>query len=257
MKMMKKMKVSQSLPPMVSTIPIDLIATNILPRLPVKSLTRFKCVSKHFLALISSPEIVDLHLNFNNGNDFLFLYGKDCFLNSLNPEIIPPVKFPLFDIFNWDVGLGSCNGLFCLNLGDFERTILLNPFTRSFKEIPTHPMQKQKGILHLGFGFDDVMLDYKFVSVLTPTIDEHGVPKSDIMVYRLNSNTWNCIEAKTYSYPMSRVRMGPGCVVMNKNLLHWTSWDTIFGPIIGFIVLISELNNGIKCHCPKGLELTI
>ena len=46
----------------MSEIPRDII-TDVLSRVPVKSLLRFRCVSKPWCSLIDSPHFVKTHLN--------------------------------------------------------------------------------------------------------------------------------------------------------------------------------------------------
>ncbi|KAJ6408555.1 hypothetical protein OIU84_011808 [Salix udensis] len=50
---------------MSATIPSDIIS-DILSRLPVKSLSRFKSVSKSMLAFLGDPEFVEQHLKKSN-----------------------------------------------------------------------------------------------------------------------------------------------------------------------------------------------
>uniref|UniRef100_M0ZY92 F-box n=1 Tax=Solanum tuberosum TaxID=4113 RepID=M0ZY92_SOLTU len=62
----------------IPTLPQELI-TAILVRLPVKYLLQFKCVSKNWFALISSPHFVKTHLSFS---------GKDRFLLEIDTYIL-------------------------------------------------------------------------------------------------------------------------------------------------------------------------
>lgn len=47
---------------MTGSLPLDIISY-ILSRLPVKSLLRFKCVSKSWCSLISYPQFIRMNLN--------------------------------------------------------------------------------------------------------------------------------------------------------------------------------------------------
>ncbi|KAL5803537.1 hypothetical protein ACOSQ4_031842 [Xanthoceras sorbifolium] len=65
----------------MSTLPRELIM-NILSRQPVKSLCRFRCISKPWLALINRPGFVKLHLSQTRGGQRLFLFGKSlCYVD--------------------------------------------------------------------------------------------------------------------------------------------------------------------------------
>ncbi|PHT80502.1 hypothetical protein T459_18554 [Capsicum annuum] len=74
------------------------IVVDILSRLPVRSLLRFKCVSKIWMALISEPYFTMKHLKLakNNQNSPKILFLKDMFtshLSSLTPASLPLAQF--------------------------------------------------------------------------------------------------------------------------------------------------------------------
>ncbi|KAM3339264.1 hypothetical protein P3S68_029133 [Capsicum galapagoense] len=74
------------------------IVVDILSRLPVQSLLRFKCVSKIWMALISEPYFTMKHLKLakNNQNSPKILFLKDMFtshLSSLTPASLPLAQF--------------------------------------------------------------------------------------------------------------------------------------------------------------------
>ncbi|GLT59653.1 hypothetical protein SLA2020_324610 [Shorea laevis] len=104
---------------------------DILPQLPVKSLVRFKCVSRSWSSLISSPLFTKTHLKRASQDPKLsaqrILLATSSHLWSLDPE-----KSISSSDGNANVGfdyklkikkgqariVGSCNGLVCLALAD-------------------------------------------------------------------------------------------------------------------------------------------
>nr|GMD65707.1 F-box/kelch-repeat protein At3g23880-like [Ipomoea batatas] len=53
----------------LSHLPQDLIFSGVLPKLPVKPLMRFQCVSKGWLAMISSPDFAKSHLDTHKNDE--------------------------------------------------------------------------------------------------------------------------------------------------------------------------------------------
>uniref|UniRef100_A0A2N9F4C0 F-box domain-containing protein n=1 Tax=Fagus sylvatica TaxID=28930 RepID=A0A2N9F4C0_FAGSY len=152
----------------MSSLPEEVIL-EILSRLPVKPLLRFRCVSKPWLARIDSQEFIKLHLKQSlktNTNRSLLLI--DCYLYSSDfdsldraIELDHPLKTP-------QIGteiLGSCNGLLCLyNSG--EDAVLWNPSTRKYKKLPVSMMEVPHDVrvcrsVTYGFGYDEKSDDYK------------------------------------------------------------------------------------------------
>ncbi|KAL7244348.1 hypothetical protein ACSBR1_016565 [Camellia fascicularis] len=105
----------------MSNFPMDLIV-DILSRLPVKPLVRFRCVSKPWCALIDDPDFIKLHLNRSiNTKSHLNLILNYCSLSSVNFDSLDnatKLKSPLkWTDFGIEV-LGSCNALICLYNGE-------------------------------------------------------------------------------------------------------------------------------------------
>ncbi|KAK9291350.1 hypothetical protein L1049_019296 [Liquidambar formosana] len=122
----------------------DDLLTEILCWLPVRSLLRFKSVSKHWLQLISSPNIYRL-LNPNPTTVSALFLSKSSF--SSIPDLLPldgnpPTAFP--NLLPSISILQSCNGLLCCE--SLERNeknnpdyYICNPTTRQFTILPELP----------------------------------------------------------------------------------------------------------------------
>ncbi|XP_058187759.1 F-box protein CPR1-like [Rhododendron vialii] len=162
-------------------LPQDVTA-EILSRLPVKSLLRFKSVSKNWFSLIQNSDFVSLHLHRSTTtNDCLLVKRfltddvRDSVLSTLPPNERTPVC-DLLDVSSttgasvWDLDLlASCNGIVCL-AGKERRhaaaIALCNPLMREIRLLP-QPRYHARYASFLGFGFDPVTKDYKVVRVAT------------------------------------------------------------------------------------------
>ncbi|XP_019240361.1 PREDICTED: F-box/kelch-repeat protein At3g06240-like [Nicotiana attenuata] len=146
----------------IPILPAELI-TEILLRLPEDSLLRFRCVSKSWLALISSPEFVKAHLYISANN-------KDDTHRRLmmNFESITILKIALGSLFNesvieafdldyptksngsymrlpnFDWIVGSVNGLICLAMEDND-LVMWNPSIRMYKKLPDSRPRLKEG----------------------------------------------------------------------------------------------------------------
>ena len=139
-------------------LPHDVVL-NILVRLPVKSVLRFRCVSKTWDSSITTPSFISTHLNLNlnnnnNNNNSLaclitptislgfpfiitipsFIGGYDHAFNRISEYPIPSA-FPRIHL------ACSCNGLVCLYRFTKASTnansiYLWNPSIRKFKRLP-------------------------------------------------------------------------------------------------------------------------
>ena len=128
------------------------VVLEILQRLPVKSLVRFRCVSKSWNSLIKSSAFINSHLTRSlslSSNKLIFRQRVDkpsfypdleCYkliddtIDSSSDQIQHidcPLTCRLFFHFNL---IGSVNGLFCLH--ELERYVLWNPSIRKFITLP-------------------------------------------------------------------------------------------------------------------------
>ena len=192
-------------------VPHDILL-NILTRLPVKSLLRFRCICKSYYSSITTPNFFDLttpnfissHINnTNNNKDHGYLIHMP-WITSLRQ--ICTVTFDrtfdrIFDIgtsFDFPSGrakiVGSYNGLLCL--ADIESTTtssnvlyLWNPSVRKFKRLPKSCLGQLDSVT-LGFAYHSENNDYKVVRISI----SHSVLPSEIEVYTLSSDSWRRIE---------------------------------------------------------------
>lgn len=193
------------------------VITELLTRLPVKSLLRFRCVSKRWCALIDGQDFVKAHLYRSLNNEKLIL-GGTITLRFLDPDdfadingtkwLDTPFKKPCFT-WLW----GSCNGLLLLQRDD--DICLLNPSTKKFVNLPYFPveysdcddddyLEKE----NYGLGYDLINDDYKVVKIVEFRDEGGEWVGSKTRVYSLKSNSWGRIRDFPYCLPENRPMWG-------------------------------------------------
>ncbi|XP_058198269.1 F-box protein CPR1-like [Rhododendron vialii] len=142
------------------------ILTDILSRLPVKSLCRFKCVSTSWNSLISNPYFAKTHLNRTNTQNpkylddqrnivissSLNLYSID--VGNANPTATK-LDFPMLQNHAADSRVkvwSSCDGLLLVSYDDNSNLLLLNPSTRECKKLPA-PSVVPNPVGTFGYGY--------------------------------------------------------------------------------------------------------
>ncbi|KAF9610603.1 hypothetical protein IFM89_023491 [Coptis chinensis] len=171
---MVKGKILKSTTP-YAYIPHDILFFGILNRLPVKSLLRFKCVSKLWCAMIVEPEFTTSHLTCTTEKSSSSIAGffqvkykdskkQSCdyiFVNKEeNPEYfsVQPKQWP------GTSRAGDCNGLFCFrSRSGFE---ICNPSTHEVLYHPLPPRPPPHCVVSYGFGFDPLKNEYKVVQIV-------------------------------------------------------------------------------------------
>ncbi|CAN1228137.1 F-box/kelch-repeat protein At3g23880 [Linum grandiflorum] len=211
-------------------LPTDTII-EILTRLRVKPLLRFKSVSKSFKTLIASTEFVKRHLKHlkSSSNNQLLLVPSpsklrysSCTLESLY-EIPPHPRFSDLDRSPFLIDsdrkpywlVGSCDGLICVAVT--KRSVALwNPSTGAYSTLPQLDDDDKLGkrcYPVFGFGYDSLADDYKVVSISCyPNKDAKSIPAQ---VYSMKSRVWKRIEDFKYGLPCNY----PGKYV--NNTLNW------------------------------------
>ncbi|KAI5660056.1 hypothetical protein M9H77_28849 [Catharanthus roseus] len=149
-------------------IPQDAL-TEILLRLPVKSLIRFKCVSKSWFSLLTSPLFIDMHLKFSLTRDDEFVLIKSILNDDKTHQTLLSlhiddeslsVLVPRLEILSF---INESLGIKPLNY-DFPELMA----TRQIRIIPPHPPCPEDFLrIHAcwEFGFYTATDDYKIVII--------------------------------------------------------------------------------------------
>ncbi|MCD9638885.1 hypothetical protein HAX54_023057 [Datura stramonium] len=167
------------------------ILMDILNRLPVRSLLRFKCVSKFWKTLISDPYFKMTHLNhaknYQSSQKFVIsqccpkdgIYSMYCFpLSLVQPvENVQKHDFPLVSKPYRCAIRCCCDGLVIVIVNDnidIGRNIhlLWNPSMGESIVLPDLEPSPNDST-HLGFGYDSTSGDYKILKIHT-NIDSPG-----------------------------------------------------------------------------------
>lgn len=256
------------------TIPPEII-TDILYRLPAKSLGRFRCVSKDWLSLISEPQFIKTHTNTLNRNHLIFT-SNEISLYSLPSDqsdaVSKPkklrIQLPPADVFTFH---GSCDGLVLgsADCGGFDcvhTLVVLNPTTSEIVKLPESGYEMIDNLIEVdiiyGFGYDSLTDDYKIVTISYFHYNDLIPP--DVMsvhVYSLKSKTWRWVIDSPYDHSYGKCLPG----VLVNGFLHWIAIKASDGlPVIvafsladeRFIeVPLPELSNDVNIMCNKYCKL--
>ncbi|XP_049410343.1 F-box/kelch-repeat protein At3g23880-like [Solanum stenotomum] len=168
-----------------SILPPELI-TDILSRLPVKSLLQCRCVSKSWLSLICSPEFIKTHLSLAANNKGLSLLDESVVDSS-------DMNYPVENHCGRFWTVGSVNGLICVS-----------GFSSS--------------MVTYGFGYDEIHDEYKVLRVRS-TCQHHNKHHNEFEVYSLKTDSWRSIHCLKNELLFTEV----GKFVNGK--LHWATCD--------------------------------
>nr|XP_017256792.1 PREDICTED: F-box protein CPR30-like [Daucus carota subsp. sativus] len=221
----------------------DDLLSQILDRLPVKTLLQCRCVCKPWCSLIDSPRFVKLHLKRSaecNKNRSVVIRGFYAYLadfDSLEDNSTAVIiDEPLRSVLRGTGLVGSCNGLLCLYQQKMD-IFIWNPAMRKCKQLPTAPADfvcpfSVDPFFLRGFGYDAVNDDYKVLRILHPDGREAG---SKVIVYSLKSDSWKRLPDISYPYQIVR-DLG----MFLGGALHWIAVTTL-GVEICLIILAFDL----------------
>ncbi|XP_022723568.1 F-box/kelch-repeat protein At3g23880-like [Durio zibethinus] len=158
--------------------------SDILSRLPVKSLTRFKSVSKNWAHLTSVPAFISAHLRRSSPEPSLLIrryntqsgwgFGIGLITNPTQNYRSQLLDIPLLEsLLRFPKIVGSVDGLVCLDVSPCYASdfVLWNPGTKQFKRLPfpliTSTRSNPIWLVFVGFGFDSFNNDYKLVRIVS------------------------------------------------------------------------------------------
>ncbi|KAE9586352.1 hypothetical protein Lal_00000828 [Lupinus albus] len=191
------------------------LVENILVRLSVKSLIRFKCVDRSWDILFKTPAFINNHMQIHRNQDSVLFsdigFDRWLILNK-NSKLVVDTRdlFPeinsegLYDDKTYM--LCHCSGIFgiCVffskqfNRGENNdhKLFLWNPATREVKVVPPPPMPYGSHCysLDFGFGVDPNSNDLKIVNLIV--YDKNNHPPY-AMLYNLITKSWTRITIDT------------------------------------------------------------
>ncbi|KAH0693793.1 putative F-box protein At3g10430 [Solanum tuberosum] len=224
-------------------LPEDLVV-DILLMLSVEPLLHFKCVCKHWYALIKSESFIEKHFHHKNNHTRLLICNlkleeeehtlvKSSVVSLLPEKIVPGVTpeqkillhLPRIDHFNCVAG--PVNGLFLLQelfCGYDVHLSLWNPATREFRPLPPAPFATEHFLCdydhEFGLGFDQLTQDYKAVQI-QESFDVRGQGQGyylhmSVSVYSSCDNSW-----KKLQFPSSFTSGFPYSVTYLNGVYYW------------------------------------
>lgn len=194
-------------------LPMELV-TELLVRLPVKSLVRFRCVCRAWCSLISFPDFASLHFSRYHAHDddsplltaTIDVSGKFqwMLLSGHTYENIVQDDYAILNNQKIMAHVDTCdprgspiNGLLLLSKrsvnpaeNPLEMELMLwNPMIGKTHKLPTHSIDYDT---YLGLGFSHSRNDCKVVAISRQ-------PKTSVYVYSVSTHTWkSVVEYRNY-----------------------------------------------------------
>lgn len=198
----------------MSRLPEEVIG-EVLRRLPVKPLLRFRCVSKSWRSLIDSKQFSRLHLHHSlrsNSNRAILVDSSKLYYIDLDSfkrlEIDVASSIEPYSV------IASCDGLVLL-VPKSENIALWNPLTRKMSKLAEQPPLPDRFLFYefvqaiFALGYDSKHDDYKVVRVVQAAHDrDNGRFSSETVIYSLKSNSWKKAADFPYLLPRHTSRWG-------------------------------------------------
>ncbi|KAL6200969.1 hypothetical protein ACLB2K_024684 [Fragaria x ananassa] len=228
---------------MLPYLPLEVI-TQILEKLAVKTLLRFKVVCKLWCALISSDQFVRRHSSLCASNTQRIIMNPSDLLFDLGFYSVDGSL--VLDKTSVDIRIGShnhnrcsvkgsCDGLVCLKECVTGTTLIWNPSTRDFKVLPSPSegglnVRGKYELWRYGFGYDYNSDDYKVLTLIPYQISFGNSGSYKSIIYTLRSDSWRRIQDSPLGIFFHNT---PSTFASGS--LHWTAEKTgCVGVIVAF-----------------------
>ncbi|XP_059670656.1 F-box/kelch-repeat protein At3g23880-like [Cornus florida] len=215
------------------------VVIEILSRLPVKSLLRFRCVCKYWCILLKNSNFINKQLNHQNRSAYLLVerysYGTHIYALALF-HVEPPISMPIVyhDLEDPHTAknpsiIDTCNGVICF--WDGHEFALWNPNIREFKSLPVSypnlPPYTKAYCEYFGFGLDPVTNNYKVVWIqfLWDEKDDFPHDPAVVLVYNQGTDTWTPVETDFSQADNLSESLGNTCI---NGVYHWLVSDSDF-----------------------------
>lgn len=193
----------------------DILEFSVLPRLPAKSLVRFKCVSKRWYDLVSNNQFFILQ-QYQNCTAPRSLIYQECRMSAYILGDRSSVGFPGLPLHfeGYEINIiSSCNGLILAMLWKHWVKYELhvgNPVLRDWKKIPTHKMSA----FYTELAFDPTNSVAHYELVCPHMIEDdgfHHIPNNPMEygfeVFSSKTGKWEASKSKiVLHYPISLKR---------------------------------------------------
>lgn len=224
----------------VRSFPHDLVIS-IMSRLPVKSLLRFKSVSKPWANSIDDPSFIKSHAKQPKNSRLVVglkardwetgLGGIEYYSIAIDsPQNLVREDFP--ELPKHTIFIGSCNGLVCLlsykgdNKGYREVVDIFvwNIATKEYRIIPNPATTHKYSKYCFGFGYDSVHDDYKVLRLGGPCGSrmDSKFTSYETQFYSVRHGVWSAV--KVYPTSSFDILLFPQvldeCLVYINNALH-------------------------------------
>lgn len=230
------------------------VIVEIVLRLPVKSLLRFRTVSKSWYGYISSRDFIQMHRQQPHHEKLLRVSDRgprdtptisffsldqktttiivdeeideieeiNFELSSSSSSVVIDLPFPFSPDDEVRI-VGSCNGLLCVHFNRSSSIILWNPATRKYKFFESPDcvsFYSDPFFPNIMLGFVPQTNDYKVIKVPSSSRKESNSNRK-VWVYSLNSNSWEEIGADILRGLLPK---GGSAVTLN-GCLYWMSYN--------------------------------
>ncbi|KAL2529578.1 F-box protein CPR30 [Forsythia ovata] len=268
------------------TYPLDVsmrkmqgLVNDVLLRLPVKSLLRFRSVEKAWRYLIDDPDFIKMHMErsmkMETGSSVQVIHR--CNLKKFyslhldlsgNPIRDPEeLHHPFGNRYDLDKSVaydgdyeihlvGSCNGLLCF-FDSAHRIVLWNLATRKYFELQHLGIELPKfanlyNFVNYGFGYDSSTDDYKVIRLIT-AYNQSVSECSLVELYSLKSDSWTRYE------DLVGYALESNYGILIGGALHWLRYeseiDDFENPIVGFDLAKEEFNFVPRPNLPGKFSL--